>query len=145
MCMSSLRRIFSGLRSLKWVRGTCRHTWEKQMLRKAAKDDGNIFMDETNRKSYLCIIPLLCKYSRAQTISAEQNLVQVSSNEPILRMYFRSSPFLAQLRPKSEKSQLRNTLITTNKLLGTIWYINIYICHALINQTLKRIHNFSSS
>lgn len=60
-------------------------------------------------KSYLCIIPLLCKYSRAQTISAEQNLVHVSSNEPILRMYFRSSPFLAQLRPKSKRSQLRKT------------------------------------
>lgn len=28
---------------------------------------------QTNKpeKSYLCIIPLLCKYSRAQTISAE--------------------------------------------------------------------------
>ena len=31
----------------------------------------NLNISVAKTKSYLCIIPLLCKYSRAQTISAE--------------------------------------------------------------------------
>lgn len=68
MCISSLRRIFSGFRSLKCEEHVVIYEWNK-VIQLSLNEKHHV--ERKRGTAYLCIIPLLCKYSRAQTISAE--------------------------------------------------------------------------